>query len=362
MLDELKSEIDKLFQKARDLADIIKINDKQQQLAVLDKEAADPALWSNQDRAKKLLQTKKSLEKEINTWQELEHGVADLKTLADLANEGEEKELKAELISQQKKAEQLETSALLNGPYDQNNAILSINAGAGGTDAQDWAQILLRMYTRWAESKEYKIDIPEIAYGEEAGLKGVTLVINGLYAYGYLKSEAGIHRLVRISPFSSEGKRHTSFVAVEVIPEITEEINVDIDPKDLKIDTYRASGPGGQNVNKVSSAIRITHLPTGIVSQSQSDRSQHANRDTAMRLLKARLYEMMLEQRKEKIEELRGQKKKIEWGSQIRSYVFQPYTMVKDHRSGVEIGDVQRVVNGDIDPFIDGMLKQGAKK
>ena len=204
------------------------------------------------------------------------------------------------------------------------------------------------------------MDIPEISYGE-AGLKGVTLIISGPYAYGYLKSEVGIHRLVRISPFSSEGKRHTSFAAVEVIPEITEDINMDINPNDLRVDTYRASGPGGQHVNKTDSAVRITHIPTNIVAQSQSDRSQRANRESAMRILKARLYEMMLSQRKEKIEEIRGEKKKIEWGSQIRSYVFQPYTMVKDHRTGVEVGNVQGVIDGDLDDLIEGALRKVTK-
>ncbi|MEE8637496.1 MAG: peptide chain release factor 2 [Candidatus Margulisiibacteriota bacterium] len=358
MLDELKIEINKLKSKADDLGNILKIQDKKKRLGEIEKEVSDPKLWENPGRAKKLLQEKKSLEKELSTWEELLNGTEDLGTLAEMAKEEDANELKKELSVLIKKADRLELSALLGGEYDQSNAILSVNAGAGGTDAQDWAQILLRMYSRWAESKEYKVEIPEISYGEEAGLKGVTLIISGLYAYGYLKNEVGIHRLVRISPFSSEGKRHTSFAAVEAIPEITEEVEVGINPNDLRIDTYRASGPGGQHVNKTDSAVRITHIPTGIVAQSQSDRSQRANRESAMKILKARLYKMMLKQRKEKIEELRGEKKKIEWGNQIRSYVFQPYTMVKDHRTGVEVGNVQKVIDGDLDEFIEAALTQ----
>jgi peptide chain release factor 2 len=361
MLDELKVEISELKHKADDLGNILKIQDKKKSLGELEKQSADPKLWENQQRAKGLLQEKKGLEKEISTWEELLNGTEDLTTLVEMAKDDDAAEIRNEINTLKKKALELELAALLGGEYDKNNAILSINAGAGGTDAQDWAQILLRMYTRWAEEKGYKVDVPEISYGEEAGLKGVTLSISGLYAYGYLKNESGIHRLVRISPFSSEGKRHTSFVAVEVIPEISEDVKVDIDPKNLRIDTYRASGPGGQHVNKTDSAVRITHIPTNLVAQSQSDRSQRANREAAMRILKARLYEMMLSQRKEKIEELRGEKKKIEWGSQIRSYVFQPYTMVKDHRTGIDVGDVQRVIDGDIDPFIEGALRKEAK-
>ena len=288
----------------------------------------------------------------------IKNAYEDLIELVELASENEEKDLRLEFDNLKKKASELETTALLSGPYDTNNAILSINSGAGGTDAQDWAQILLRMYTRWAESKGFSIDIPDISYGDEAGIKGVTLIISGPFAYGYLKNENGVHRLVRISPFSSEGKRHTSFVSVEVVPEVTEDIKVEINPSDLRIDTYRASGPGGQNVNKVSSAIRITHIPTGIVTQSQSDRSQHANRDSALIILKAKLYELMLKEHKEKIEELRGEKKAIEWGHQIRSYVFQPYTLVKDHRTDAEIGNVQSVIDGDIDIFIEAALKK----
>lgn len=361
MLDELKVEINKLKDKAKDLGNILNVQDKKKRLGEIEKEVSDPKLWEDQSRARKLLQEKKALEKELSTWEELLNGTEDLGTLVEMAKEEDAGELKNELAVLIRKADELELSALLGGEYDKANAILSINAGAGGTDAQDWAQILLRMYSRWAESKEYKVEIPEISYGEEAGLKGATLIISGLYAYGYLKTEVGIHRLVRISPFSSEGKRHTSFAAVEVIPEITEEIDVEINPNDLRVDTYRASGPGGQHVNKTDSAVRITHIPTNIVAQSQSDRSQRANREAAMKILKARLYEMMLSQRKEKIEELRGEKKKIEWGNQIRSYVFQPYTMVKDHRSGVEVGDVQRVIDGDLDKFIEAVLRKGAK-
>jgi peptide chain release factor 2 len=361
MLDELKAQILDLIGRTTELGKILNIQGKKKRLGELEQEVLDSNLWQDQARAKKILQEKKGLEKEISAYEELFNGTEDIQTLVEMAKDEDEKELKEEFFRLKKKSDELELSALLGGVYDKGNAILSINAGAGGTDAQDWAQILLRMYTRWAESKEYKVEMPDVSYGEEAGIKSVTLIISGLYAYGYLKTEVGIHRLVRISPFSSEGKRHTSFVAVEVIPEIAEEVEVEINPKDLKIDTYRASGPGGQHVNKTDSAVRITHLPTGIVAQSQSDRSQHANREAAMKILKARFHEMMLEQQKEKIEELRGEKKKIEWGNQIRSYVFQPYTMVKDTRTGVEVGDVQKVIDGDLDPFMQAVLRKETK-
>ncbi|MFH1387351.1 MAG: peptide chain release factor 2 [bacterium] len=359
--EELRGEVTELGVRSREVGNLLDVPGKQKRLEELENEVADPKLWENQEKAKRLLQEKKNLDKELEIWAALKAGVEDVSALVEMAGESDLNSLAAEVSELKKKLETLELATLLGGEYDQNNAIVAINAGAGGADAQDWAQILLRMYTRWAESKGFSVDMPELSYGEGNGIKGVTLVVSGPYAYGYLKTEAGIHRLVRISPFSSEGKRHTSFVSVEVIPEITEDVKVDIDPSDLRVDTYRASGPGGQNVNKVSSAIRITHIPTGIVTQSQSDRSQHANRETALRLLKAKLYEMMLAQRKDKIEELRGEKKKIEWGSQIRSYVFQPYTMVKDHRTGVEVGDVQKVIDGELDPFIEAALK-GVKK
>jgi len=307
------------------------------------------------------MQEKKGLEKEIGNYEELVNGIEELLTFIELAKEEDLDELKKDFNELKKKSNQIELSALLGGEYDRNNAILGINAGAGGTDAQDWTQILLRMYTRWAESKGYTVEMPDVSYGEEAGIKSVILIISGLYAYGYLKSENGIHRLVRMSPFNSDGKRHTSFAAVDVIPEMTDDANVDIDPKDLRVDTYRASGPGGQHVNKTDSAVRLTHIPTGMVSQCQSERSQLQNREAAMKLLKARLYEMMQSQQKEKLEELRGEKKKIEWGSQIRSYVFQPYTMVKDHRTNTDVGNVDSVIDGDIDPFIEAMLRKKGK-
>ncbi len=358
MLDELKREVGLSSDGIEKIAVYLDIEKKKNRIGELEQLTQSPDLWKDPDQAKKALQEAKALEKVVKNYESLKTSYEDLNALIDMATENEEDDIRKEFEEIKKKMAALETTALLSGPYDMNNAILSINSGAGGTDAQDWGQILMRMYTRWAESKEYTLDIPDISYGESAGIKSATLIISGPYAYGYLKNENGIHRLVRISPFSSEGKRHTSFTSVEVVPEITEEINVEIDPADLKVDTYRASGPGGQNVNKVSSAIRITHIPTGIVTQSQTDRSQHKNRENAMRILKAKLYEMMQKEHKDKIEELKGEKKAIEWGHQIRSYVFQPYTMVKDHRTGAEVGNVQSVIDGDIDIFIEASLKK----
>ena len=361
MLDELKFAINILKTKATDLGNILKIQDKKNQLGELEQASANPDLWKDQNKAKKLLQEKKALEREISNWESVFSGAEDLSTLIEMAKEADLVELKKEFDELKNKAEQLELAALLGGEYDRNNAILSIQAGAGGTDAQDWAQILLRMYTRWAEAHEYSVELADVSYGEEAGIKSATLLISGIYAFGYLKTESGVHRLVRLSPFNSDAKRHTSFSAVEVIPEITEDIKVDINPVDLRVDTFRASGPGGQHVNKTDSAVRLTHIPTGIVAQSQSERSQHQNRDYAMRIIKAKLHEMMLSQQKEKIEELRGERKKIEWGSQIRSYVFHPYSLVKDNRTGMEVGNVQAVVDGALDKFIAASLKKEAK-
>jgi peptide chain release factor 2 len=361
MLDELKSKIDLAKNKIDELSRLLEIEKKEARIKELHVKTSSPDLWSDPQAAQKLLQELKSLEVQVDSWKKLRSKAEDLSILVDTAVEDKiesaEKELSQDLSMLNSEISSLELITLLGGEYDKSNAIVSINAGAGGTDAQDWAQILLRMYSRWAESKGYSIEMPDISYGEEAGIKSITMIVSGPYAYGYLKAEKGIHRLVRMSPFNADGKRHTSFASVEVIPEITEDIKVEINPSDLRTDTFRASGPGGQNVNKVSSAIRITHIPTGIIAQSQSDRSQHANREAAMKILKARLYEMLLEERKEKIEELRGQRREIGWGNQIRSYVFAPYTMVKDHRTGAEVSDVQKVMDGNIDMFIETFLK-----
>lgn len=251
----------------------------------------------------------------------------------------------------------IELETLLSGEYDRSNAILSIHPGAGGTEAQDWAQMLLRMYTRWAEDKGYEVKTLDLLPGDEAGIKSVTLLISGENAYGYLRSEAGVHRLVRISPFDASGRRHTSFTSVEVLPEVEDPEDVEVDPNDLRIDTYRASGAGGQHVNKTDSAVRITHIPTGIVVQCQSERSQHANREAAMKILLSRLLERRIQEQQAKLAALRGEQTEIAWGNQIRSYVFHPYSLVKDHRTNVEVSNVQAVMDGYIDPFIEAYLR-----
>lgn len=310
------------------------------------------------------MQETKVLNNEIKRYEGLIAEIEDLETLIELIiaeNSYEDyKEISESLQKIEKQAEDFKLSTLLSGEFDKNNAILSIHSGAGGLEAQDWAEMLLRMYRRWAESKEYQVETLDLLPDTEGGIKSVTLLIKGFNAYGYLKAEKGVHRLVRISPFDSSGKRHTSFASVDVFPELDEDVNVDINEKDLKVDTYRSSGAGGQHVNTTDSAIRITHIPTGIVVQCQSERSQHTNRITAMNMLKAKLIQLQEEEKKEKIEDLQGNYSQIAWGAQIRSYVFHPYSMVKDHRTNAEIGDVYKVMDGDIDLFINEYLKQKA--
>lgn len=321
--------------------------------------------WNDQESAQKVLQKTKQLKEKVARFEDLSSKIDDLEVLIEISDAENDLSTLGEISSERKeieeKLEELRIETLLSGEYDRNNAILTIHAGAGGTEACDWVSMLLRMYTRWSEAKGYAVQTIDYLPGDEAGIKSVTIQVTGEYAYGYLKAEKGVHRLVRISPFDAAGKRHTSFAAIEVLPEITDEQDIEIRPEDLKIDTYRSGGAGGQYVNKTESAIRITHIPTGIIVQCQTERSQHSNRETGMKMLKAKLIDMKEREHKERIEDLTGDQKEIGWGSQIRSYVFQPYTMVKDHRTGVEVGNIQSVMDGNIDSFINAFLKDQAK-
>ncbi|NLL49338.1 MAG: peptide chain release factor 2 [Firmicutes bacterium] len=340
---------------------IFDIDDNQARLIELEESMLAEGFWDNQDLAQQTTKEISAIKRMIQKWTEVrdlhEEALTMVELLAEVSDQGLEGELEALLPRLQRVVDELELASLLNGEYDANNAILTIHPGAGGTESQDWASMLLRMYTRWAESQDYTVEVLDYQPGEEAGLKDATLLIKGTNAYGYLKSEKGVHRLVRISPFDSSGRRHTSFSSVEVLPEIEDDLTVEINSDDLRIDTYRASGAGGQHVNKTDSAIRITHQPTGIVVQCQSERSQHANREAALKILRARLLERQMEEQRAKMDSLKGQQADIAWGSQIRSYVFCPYTLVKDHRSNVEVGNVDGVMDGELDPFIEGFLK-----
>ena len=326
----------------------------------MEAEVAKPDFWNNNERAQEVLKERTLLQKLVTDWSSADRGLEDAQVLIELGEESEDQETLPEvrglLLDLEKRIGQMEFARMLSGEHDANSAIVSINAGAGGTEAQDWAEMLLRMYLRWCERKGFKAEITEYQPGDEAGAKGVTFTVDGAYAYGYLKAEKGIHRLVRISPFDSNARRHTSFCSVFVFPELSDDVDVEILDKDLKVDTYRASGAGGQHVNKTDSAIRITHIPTGIVVSCQNERSQHKNRATAMKQLKARLYERELEKKENAAEVLAGEKKEIAWGSQIRSYVLHPYRMVKDHRTGYEVGNADAVLDGDLDGFIEAYL------
>ncbi len=337
---------------------------KESRLEELSRLTETPGFWDGKDKANSILKEKASLERSLRDWNTLSNRLSDLEAMAELASEEEggdslRSELEQEILSIDKDITAAEIAALLSGEQDASNAIVSIHPGAGGTEAQDWAEMLMRMYLRWAEKRGYKTEILDYQAGEEAGAKSVTFTVSGDYAYGRLKAEAGVHRLVRISPFDANKRRHTSFASVYVYPEVQDDIDIVIDEKDLRIDTYRASSAGGQHVNKTDSAVRITHLPTGIVVQCQNERSQLKNKNVAMKVLRSRLYEVRKKEQEEKLGKLVSEKKDIAWGSQIRSYVFQPYQMVKDHRTGVEVGHVASVMDGDLDQFIDAYLISG---
>ena len=329
-----------------------------------------PGFWDDVEHSQQVMKELKNLKDTIEEFETLSNQYEDIGTLIEMAEEENDaslvEEIGNELASFEEKFEEFRIDTLLSEEYDANNAIVTIHAGVGGTEACDWAQMLYRMYTRFAEKKGFSVEVLDYLDGEEAGIKSVTFQVNGLHAYGYLKSEKGVHRLVRISPFNAAGKRQTSFAAVDVMPELDDSIHVEINPEDLRIDTYRSSGAGGQHINKTSSAIRITHIPTGIVVQCQNERSQFQNKDKAMQMLKAKLYLLKQEANAEKLSDIRGEVKEIGWGNQIRSYVLQPYTLVKDHRTDVETGNVDAVLDGGLDIFINGYLKwisvQGDKK
>ena len=320
-----------------------------------------PGFWDDPDRSNKLMKELKNMKDTVEDFRKLESQYDDILTLIEMGYEEEDvsliPEIRSELDEFTRELDGLRIGILLSGEYDKNNALLKLNAGAGGTESCDWCSMLYRMYTRWAERKGYSLEVLDYLDGDEAGIKSVTFQVNGINAYGYLKSEKGVHRLVRISPFNAQGKRQTSFVSLDVMPDIEEDLDVEIDEKDLRIDTYRSSGAGGQHINKTSSAIRITHIPTGTVVQCQNERSQFQNKDKAMQMLKAKLYLLKQEANVEKLSDIRGEVKDIAWGNQIRSYVLQPYKLVKDLRTEVESGNADAVLDGALDPFINGYLK-----
>ena len=338
------------------------MNKKQEQLEKIETIMGTAGFWQkDQQEIAQLTQERALLREKIDLWQKLHQEITDAKLLAEIAFEENDeptlKEVEEEVNRLEKDISRLKFQSLLGEPDDRRNAIVAINAGAGGTESQDWVEMLFRMYMRWSEDKDMQVQVIDYLPGDEAGIKNLTFSVTGPYAYGYLKSEHGIHRMVRISPFDATGRRHTSFASVSVLPEVDSDINIDLDDKDLRIDTFRSSGPGGQHVNKTSSAVRITHIPTGIVAQCQNEKSQHRNKEIAIRVLKAKLYEREKAKLEQKKHEMHQSQKDIAWGSQIRSYVFNPYRMVKDHRTNVEVGDVERVMDGYLDVYIDAYLR-----
>lgn len=330
-------------------------------IAEFDHMMADPDFWNNQESAQKVIKEANEVKSVYQSFTSLEAKTEEVELLIDMLRDEDDPDIREEIVSTlavlDKAVEQFELDMLLSEPYDKNNAIIELHPGAGGTESQDWGEMLYRMYTRWIDKKGFSYEVLEYQSGDEAGIKSATLLVKGVNAYGMLKAEKGVHRLVRISPFDSSGRRHTSFVSIDVTPEINEDIDIEINPDDIRVDTFRASGAGGQHINKTESAVRITHKETGLVASSQAGRSQLANRETAMNMLKAKLYQKELEEKQKEMDEIRGEQKEIGWGSQIRSYVFHPYSMVKDHRTNYETGNTDAVMDGDLDPFIESYLR-----
>ncbi|QDI91849.1 peptide chain release factor 2 [Salicibibacter halophilus] len=358
---EIKTEFTTMANRLAEFRGSLDLEAKESRIKELEEEMTFPGFWDNPDASKEVIDETNALKETAHTFRELEEELENLKVTQELLQEEEDEELREDLEqgirSLSEKINQFELKMLLSDPHDEKDAILEIHPGAGGTESQDWAQMLLRMYTRWAEKRKFKVEKLNYLPGDEAGLKSVTLLIKGQDAYGHLKAEKGVHRLVRISPFDSSGRRHTSFASCEVMPEMDEDVNIEVAAEDLKIDTYRASGAGGQHVNTTDSAVRITHIPTNTVVQCQNERSQIKNREHAMKMLRARLYQQELERQQQELDELRGNQSEIGWGSQIRSYVFHPYNMVKDHRTNYEVGNSEAVMDGAIDVFIDAYLR-----
>ncbi|MFE7060622.1 peptide chain release factor 2 [Sutcliffiella sp. NPDC057660] len=360
-LVEIRHELEKMAKRLVEFRGLFDLEVKERRIAELDNEMSNPEFWNDQNAAQVVINEANALKEPVSQFNELSENYENLQLTYDLLKEEPDEELQAELSSEVKTVTEdfnkFELQLLLSGEHDKNNAILELHPGAGGTESQDWGSLLLRMYTRWAERKGFKVETLDYLPGDEAGIKSVTLLIKGHNAYGYLKAEKGVHRLVRISPFDSSGRRHTSFVSCEVMPEFDDNIEIDIRTEDLKVDTYRASGAGGQHINTTDSAVRITHIPTNVVVTCQTERSQIKNRERAMKMLQAKLYQKKLDEQQAELDEIRGEQKDIGWGSQIRSYVFHPYSMVKDHRTNTEVGNTQAVMDGDLDPFIDAYLR-----
>ena len=361
ILDELRVEMTGYRKEIEELADVLSIKPAKDRIAELHAETAKEGFWDDLENSQKVLQETKALERKIDKFNKLSDSLEDIITLIELSIEEEDEssveEITSDIAAFKAKLEDEKLSTLLSGEYDNSNAILTFHAGAGGTEAQDWAEMLYRMYNRWAERHDFKVELLDYLDGDDAGMKSASILIEGDNAYGYMTSESGVHRLVRVSPFDASGRRHTSFAALEVMPEIDDSIEVDIRPEDIEMEVYRSSGAGGQKVNKTSSAVRLIHKPTGIVVSCQTQRSQYQNKDYAMKMLRSKLIEIKEREHLEKISDIKGVQNQIAWGSQIRSYVFMPYTLVKDHRTGFENGNIQAVMDGDLDGFINAYLK-----